>query len=117
MLQFIQNPHLSLCKVSQQHNIDHKSVYKILKLIKFHLYKVKLVQELNNDNPDRCIEFCNLMMERTDTDPNFLFNIVFSNDAIFELNDQVNRHTTSNIIGVPIILTRCWKAILNIHKN
>jgi len=63
---FIQNPHLSLRKhsshkASQQHNIDHKSVYM---LIKFHLYKVKLVQKLNDNDPDRCLEFCDLMMER-----------------------------------------------------
>jgi len=88
---FIQNPYLCLLrKVSQQYNIDHKSVHKILKLIKFNFYKVKFVQEFNDDDPDCRLEFCDLMMERID-DPNFLFNIVFSDEVIFELNGHVNR--------------------------
>ncbi|KAL6263044.1 hypothetical protein P5V15_005864 [Pogonomyrmex californicus] len=96
----------------QQHNID-KSVHTILKHVKFHPYKIKLVQEFNDNDPDRRLEFCDLMMERIDADPNFLFNIVFSDEAIFELNGQVNRLQ----IEVIIILIGCWKATLNIHKN
>jgi len=30
--------------------------------------------------------------EKTDDDPNFLFDIVFSDEAIFELNGSVNRY-------------------------
>lgn len=97
----MQDP-LSLRKASQQHNIDHKSVHKILKLIKFHLDKVKLIQELNDNDPDCRLEFCDLMMERIDADPNFLFNIIFSDEATFELNGQVNRSISD--IGVTIIL-------------
>jgi len=58
-------------------------VLKILKNNKFHPYKVHLVQELNDDDFDRCIEFCELMMERIDEDLNFLSNIVFSDEKIF----------------------------------
>jgi len=75
---FIQNPHLSFRKTSQQY-IDHKSVHKILKLIKFNFYKVKFVQELNDDDSDCRLEFCDLIMKIID-DLNFLFNIVFSDD-------------------------------------
>jgi len=68
------------------------SVQKILKRIKFHPYKIHLVQKLNEDNFDRQNEFCELMMQRIDEEPNFLFNIVFSNEATFEVNGNVNRH-------------------------
>jgi len=78
---FIKNPHDSSRK-ALQHDIDQKSVLKILKNNKFHPYKVHLVQELNDDNFDRRIEFCELMMERIDKDPNFLSNIVFSDEAL-----------------------------------
>lgn len=58
---------------------------KVLRSNRFHHYKIHLVQELNNDDYDRHIEFCELlMMERIDKDSNFLSNIVFSDEAIFQ---------------------------------
>jgi len=64
-------------------------VHKNLKLIKFHSYKVKLIQKLNDDDSD--LKFCDLMMETIDVDPNththtFYLTSVLSNEAIFELN-------------------------------
>lgn len=50
-----------------------KSVHKILQINKFHPYKIRLVQELSNDDFDRRIEFCELM-ERINEDPNYLSN-------------------------------------------
>jgi len=88
----IKNPHDSSRKVTLQHDTDQKSVLKILKNNKFHPYKVHLVQEPNDDDFDRRIEFCELMMERIDEDPNFLSNIVFSDEGTFQINDNVNRH-------------------------
>ncbi|EFN85917.1 hypothetical protein EAI_03765, partial [Harpegnathos saltator] len=73
-------------------DLDKKSVLKILELNQFHPYKVHLVQELSYDDFDRRIEFSELMMERIDEDPNYLSNIVFSEEATFQLNDYVNRH-------------------------
>jgi len=40
------------------------NLHKILKFIKFYSYKVKLVQKLNDDDPDRRLKFCDLMMKR-----------------------------------------------------
>ncbi|EFN82646.1 hypothetical protein EAI_11103, partial [Harpegnathos saltator] len=64
---------------------------KILKMNKFHPYKIHLVQELNEDDFDRRIEFCDLMMEKIAKDPNYLSNVVFSDEATFQLNGH-NRH-------------------------
>jgi len=64
LLSFIENPHDSSRKVALQHDIDKKSVLKISKNNKFHPYKAHLVQELNEDDFDRRIEFCELMVER-----------------------------------------------------
>lgn len=91
-LSFVENPHLSIRRAAQQQDIAQKSVQNILKQIKFHPYKIYLVQELNDDDFDRRIEFCETMMQRIDAEPNFLFNIVFSDEATFELNGHINRH-------------------------
>lgn len=52
---------------------------------------MKLVQELNEDDPDRRIEFCETMMEMITENPILLQNIVFSDEATFQLNGEVNR--------------------------
>ncbi|XP_018375240.1 PREDICTED: uncharacterized protein LOC108769006 [Trachymyrmex cornetzi] len=92
LLSFIDDPHSSTRKVSQEHEISTMSVHKILKKNGFHPYKVNLVHELNEDDFDRRVEFCEYMMSRIDDDHNFLSRIVFSDEATFQLNGTLNRH-------------------------
>lgn len=92
LLTFTEDPHSSIRKASQQHDISTFSVHKILKKNKFHPFKVKLVHELNEDDFDRRIEFCEDMMFRIDENPNFASNVVFSDEATFQLNGNLNRH-------------------------
>jgi len=47
---------------------------------------------LPEDDFDRRMQFCNLIMEIINDDPLFLDNIVFSSEATFELTGNVNRH-------------------------
>ena len=46
---------------------------------------------MNEDDPDRRVEFCEQMMNLLITDPVLLDNIVFSDEATFQLNGNVNR--------------------------
>ena len=62
------------------------------KKLKFHPYKIKLVHELLEDDYDRRLEFCETMMAKIDANGYFLNRIVFSDEATFELNGNVNRH-------------------------
>jgi len=89
---FVENPHISINRIAQEHEIGHASVSKILKLNNWHPYKLHLCQELSKDDFDRRIEFCDLMMEMIVDDPLLLNNIVFSDEATFELTGNVNRH-------------------------
>ncbi|EFN89279.1 hypothetical protein EAI_01709, partial [Harpegnathos saltator] len=75
--------------------IGHSSVSKILKLNKWHPYKLHLVQKLFEDDFDRRIEFCDLMMEMIVDDPLLLNNIVFSDETTLELTENINRHNCS----------------------
>jgi len=64
LLSFVEDSHNSIHDVVQQHDIGLISAQKTLKKInKFHSYKIHL-QELFNDDFNRCIEFCDLMMDR-----------------------------------------------------
>ena len=88
---FVENPHLSLHRASDERDVAPEIVQNILKSINFHPYKVHLVQELNEDDPDRRVEFYEIMMDRIDRDPLFLYNTVFSDEATFTLKGEVNR--------------------------
>lgn len=92
VLSFTEDPHCTIRKAAQEHGISSKSVHRILKKNKFHPFHVRLVHELNEDDFDRRVEFCEDMMARIVDNPDFHFNIVFSDEATFELNGTVNRH-------------------------
>lgn len=92
LLSFTENPHDSIRRVSQEHNISKSSVHNILKTAKFHPFKVHLVHKLNEDDFDRRVEFCEDMMARIVENPNFPSNIAFSDEATFQLDGSLNRH-------------------------
>ena len=80
------SPVKSVKKISQELTISKSSVHHILKTHKFRPYKVHLVQVLQSDDTDRRFEFCEWVCNHLDS------SILFSDDAIFHLNGQVNRH-------------------------
>lgn len=88
---FVEDPSISLRRVSEEQGISRGSVAKIMKLNKWHPYKIHLHQELSEDDFDRRVEFCEIMMQMIDDDPLLLNNIVFSDEATFELHGNVNR--------------------------
>lgn len=51
-----------------------------------------LVHELNEDDPDRRLQFCELFSEQLVTNPNLIYNICFSDECTFMLNGGVNTH-------------------------
>jgi len=70
-----------------QHNINLASAYKTLKKIN----KIHIVQELSDDDFDRRIEFCDLMIDRIIRDPQFQNNIAFLDEVTFPLTSEINR--------------------------
>lgn len=82
----------SLNQLSQASGVSTSSVWRILKKHKFHPYKIKLVQELNEDDNDRRLEFCEIMSNNLLNNGNLLYNICFSDECTFFLNGEVNRH-------------------------
>ena len=53
---------------------------------------MSLVQELSEDNFDRRMEFSEILMDMINDNPELLDNTVFSDEATFQLNGNVNRH-------------------------
>ncbi|KYN41936.1 hypothetical protein ALC56_03635 [Trachymyrmex septentrionalis] len=63
--------------------VSRSSIQRILKHHMFHPYKIKLLQKLNGDDFES---------DRLTNNPNFFFNICFSDKCSFFLNGTVNRH-------------------------
>ncbi|CAB0041765.1 unnamed protein product, partial [Trichogramma brassicae] len=57
ILSFMENPHQSSRSATLELETSDRLGRRILKINKFHPYKIKLVQELNEDDPDRRVEF------------------------------------------------------------
>lgn len=92
LLEIEENHHLSTRQLALNHNVSQTSVVRLLKKEKYHPYKVQLIHELNEDDPDRRLQFCEQLMALCDGNPNFLKNIVFSDEATFSLKGTVHRH-------------------------
>jgi len=74
--------------MSTENKVSQSSVCNILKKHRFYFYKMLYVQELVHEDFDWRIEFYELIEARRNDSVN---NIVFSDEASFELYENVNR--------------------------
>jgi hypothetical protein len=88
------SPRKSLRRLSQQIGVSVGSASRATKLIKFRLYRVRVVHELKPvDTPQR-IRFCNWMLKNVHDgliDPQLLF---ITDEAYFHLSSYVNSQNT-----------------------
>jgi hypothetical protein len=87
-----EDPHRSIRQHAQNVGISPRSVGRILSQNKYHPYKMQVLQELNEDDPDRRMQFCQEMMDRANENELFIRSICFSDEATCFLNGEVNRH-------------------------
>ncbi|KAJ8956063.1 hypothetical protein NQ318_016514 [Aromia moschata] len=52
------NPHKPTRQVAADNDVSKTSILRLLKNEKYRPYKIHLVQKLNDDDPDRRLEFC-----------------------------------------------------------
>lgn len=84
------SPHKSTRRLSQEHGLSQRSVLRILHAFKWHPYKVQMLQHLSEDDPDRRIEFCEWALQRLEESPTFSSNILFTDEANFYINGEIN---------------------------
>lgn len=89
--QMVVNPMQPTSNVATVCDVSPRSVQRVLKKNKFHPYKLKILHELMEDDPDRRIEFCEIMMDRLQRNRNYTKTICFSDECTFFLNGKVNR--------------------------
>lgn len=91
LLHVEENPHKPTREVAGDCDVSKSSVLRVLKKEKYHPYKIQMVQELNDDDPDRRLQFCEIVTNRCQQDPMFPKNILFSDEATFTLHGTVNK--------------------------
>ncbi|KAJ8911641.1 hypothetical protein NQ315_005986 [Exocentrus adspersus] len=86
LLEYQEHPVTPARKVAREHGVSHTTVRKWLKDAKMHPYKIQLVHELNEDDPDCRVEYCERMMTSIDNGLISLKWVLFSDDATFTLH-------------------------------
>lgn len=91
LLSMEDNPHNTSRLVALENEVSQTTVLRIMRKEKYRPYKIQLVQELNEDDPDRRLQFCEIMMGLCQANRRLHRQILFSDEATFCLNGTVNR--------------------------
>ena len=92
-----QNPSTSTRLVARSLNASKSSVHRVLRteqLYPFHLHKVQALQPADFG----CrLDFCNWVLDRRDEQPDFVSNIIFTDEATFTRNGLILNHRNSHV--------------------
>ena len=108
----MQNPRKSTQRLFEESSVSRLSIRFILKANKWPSYKLHMAQHLSEDDLDRHMEFCKSALTNTIKDGNFSTTILFTDEAIFNVNGEVI--SKIYVVGVMRTLnefdkdTRCW---------
>lgn len=92
LLSLVEDCHTSSRNISRQTDISQSSVTRIIRRNKFHGYHVQLLQELGERDFLNRFNFCVWAANRMQETPNFFEYVLFSDEATFHKNGNVNRH-------------------------
>ncbi len=86
------NPQTSQRQAARELDISRSTLQRIMKDLNLKPYRPKLLQALNEDDPDRRMEFCEWILDAIEEEPTLLDRILWTDEAIFQINGRVNRH-------------------------
>ena len=89
---FSDDPHSSQRRAANHLDISRTTIRRILKDLKWHPYKLQLVQQLHPTDKMGRMTFAEQELDRISQDPNRLLRIAFSDEAHFHIDGGVNRH-------------------------
>jgi Transposase. len=86
------NPSSSTRRLSEQFNISHQSVWRVLHTNLLYPYHIQRVQPLlPRDFPAR-LDYCRWFLQKTAQNPNFTSKILFTDEATFSRDAIINFH-------------------------
>ena len=88
-----EHPTSSTRRTSDELNMSQSTVQRIVRgNLKLKPYRPRLIHELNEDDPDRRLEFCNTFIAMCEDDEMLINNIWWSDESTFKLSGEINRH-------------------------
>ena len=88
----VEDPHSSTRQIGQQLSLSQSTVSRVLRRNKFHPYHVQLLQGLNQNDFARRQQFCQWALNKQRQQNGFFDCVLFTDEATFHNNGQVNRH-------------------------
>jgi len=90
---FYQNaPSTSAVRASLQLHIPRTSLRRIMKDIELKVWRPRLLHQMNDDDYDRRIEFCEWLQQQLHENIDIRDRIIWTDEASFKLNGHVNLH-------------------------
>lgn len=86
------DPQTSSRIIERETGIPYRTVLNILKKLNYHAYHITLVQALGANDMLRRVHFCNWALERIQETPDFFNYVMFSDEATFKSNGNLNTH-------------------------
>ncbi|OXU18455.1 hypothetical protein TSAR_006227, partial [Trichomalopsis sarcophagae] len=86
------DPHVSSRQVEREVGIPRRTFLRILNRLRYHAYHITLVQELRISHMQMRIVFCRWALQTIENDPKFFYYVLFSDEAKFYSDGQLNRH-------------------------
>ena len=87
---YVQSPRKS--KASSELQISRRSLGRIMTEIGLKPFRPRLLQALNDDDPDRRQQFCKEFLSLYHLDSNIVDEVIWTDEATFKLNGRINRH-------------------------
>jgi len=87
-----ENPSTSVRMISRASHISKTKVHTILKRNKLYPFHLTPVQALNDGDSEKRLHFCNLIIEKYQTDDSFLQQILWTDESTFTRDGTTNFH-------------------------
>ena len=89
---FEADPHASTRRAALALAISRRTIQRILQDLRWHPYKVQVVQRLHEEDKENRLQFAQQELARINADPMHLAELTWSDEAHFHLDGGVNRH-------------------------
>jgi len=86
------NPQISSRQIERQIGIPRKTALRLLKNAKYHAYHITLTQAITDEDMRVRLLFCQWAEQMFENNPRFFYNVMFSDEATFKNNGELNRH-------------------------
>ena len=90
--QFTPLPQKSTKQCPRETGVSRTSIQCILKTARWKVFIPRLLHALNEDNPDRRVQYCEWFQNMVQEDEEFVRKMVWSDEAQFKLKGTVNQH-------------------------